>query len=353
MLVVYQQLQYMKNKNPGFQRDGVVNLALNDTALTASYKVLKERLLAVPGVRSVAGSSNMPGSTFGRTGLKPFGAAPEDFYIMSALAVDDEYLDTLSMQLAAGRNYSAKIDTDRTESIVMNESAVSALGWRTEEAVGKVITMGPQQRTVVGVVRDFHFADMRHKVEPVLLFFQNDGPRVLSIRIDRAAPREAIAGIAAAWKEINPAFPFSYKFFTDEYELLFRDDEQFSAILVQFTFIAIVIACLGLYGLSSFSAERKAKEIGIRKVLGAGAGALLKVVLTEYAVLIAVANLLAWAIAWAVMSAWLSGFVYRTDIPLSSFALATLGTALLALVTVGREVLRVMVSRPVSSLRYE
>jgi putative ABC transport system permease protein len=353
MLVVYQQIQYMKNKNPGFQRDGIVNLALNDAALTANYKVLKERLLAVPGVRSVAGSSNMPGNTFGRTGLKPFGAAAEDFYIMSALAVDDEYLDTLSMQLAAGRNYSAKIDTDRTESIILNESAVAALGWRTDEAVGKVITMGQQQRTVVGVVRDFHFADMRHKVEPVLLFFQNDGARVLSVRIDKGSPREAIAGIAAAWKEINPAFPFSYKFFTDEYELLFRDDEQFSAILVQFTFIAILIACLGLYGLSSFSAERKAKEIGIRKVLGAGAGALLKVVLTEYAVLIAVANLLAWAIAWAVMSAWLSGFVYRTDIPLSSFALATLGTALLALVTVGREVLKVMVSRPVNSLRYE
>jgi len=194
---------------------------------------------------------------------------------------------------------------------------------------------------------------MRHRVEPVMLFYQEDAARVLSIRIDKDAPREALDGIAAAWRQVNPAFPFSYKFFTDEYEQLFRDDEEFSAILIRFTFIAIVIACLGLYGLSSFSADRKRKEIGIRKVLGAAAGSLLKVVLSEYVALIAVANLLAWAIAWAVMSRWLAGFVYHTALPLSSFVLATTGTAVLALVTVGREIVRVMQSRPVNSLRYE
>ena len=354
MLVVYQQLDYMKNKNPGFQRDGVVNLTLNDRALTANYDVLKDRLQALPHVLSVAGSSNMPGDTFGRTGVRPFGASSEDFYIMSALAVDAEYLDTLDMKLAAGRNYSVELGADAMESILLNESAVRALGWQTEEAVGKAIAFGPtQQRTVVGVVRDFHFADMRHQVEPVMLFYQERGTNVLSIRIDKDAPREALEGIAAAWREVNPDFPFSYTFFTDEYERLFRDDEEFSAILIQFTFIAIVIACLGLYGLSSFSAERKTKEVGIRKVLGAGAGSLLKVVLSEYVVLIAAANLLAWAVAWYVMSEWLSGFVYRAGIPLSSFVLATTGTALLALLTVGREILKVMRSRPVSALRYE
>jgi putative ABC transport system permease protein len=355
MLVVYQQLQYMKNKNPGFQRDGIVNLTLNDRALVANYGVLKDRLLAVPHVMSVAGSSNMPGNTFGRTGVRLPGAKAEDFYIMSALSMDSAYLDTLSMKLAAGRNYSAATGTDRTDSIILNESAVNALGWQTEEAVGKVLaTGGPgAQRTVVGVVQDFHFADMRHRVEPVMMFYQEDGASILSIRIDKDAPREALDGIAAAWRQVNPAYPFSYKFFTDEYERLFRDDEEFSAILVRFTFIAIVIACLGLYGLSSFSADRKRKEIGIRKVLGAGAGSLLKVALSEYVALIAVANLFAWVIAWNVMSGWLAGFVYHTAIPLSSFVLATAGTAVLALVTVGREIVRVMRSRPVNSLRYE
>ncbi len=295
----------------------------------------------------------MPGDTFGRTGVRPLGADSEDFYIMSALNVDAQYLDTLSMRLAAGRGYSPEFGADATQSLILNESAVRALGWTTEEAVGKTIPMGPAQRTVVGVVEDFHFADMRHEVEPVLLFYRDGPTRVLSVRIAKDAPREALDGIAAAWREVNPEFPFAYTFFTDEYEQLFRDDEEFSNILIQFTFIAIIIACLGLYGLSSFSADRKTKEIGIRKVLGAGAGSLLKVVMKEYVVLIAVANLVTWGVAWYVMSEWLSGFVYRTAIPLSSFALATAGTALLALVTVGREILRVMRSRPVSSLRYE
>ncbi len=353
MLVVYQQLEYMKNTNPGFQRDGIVDLKLNDQALLARYDVLKDRLLALPRVRSVAGSSNMPGNTFGRQGAKPAGAAPDDFYIMSVLAVDDRYLDTLSMKLAAGRGYSAERATDDKESVILNESAVRALGWRTEEAIGKVLVLGNQQRTVVGVVQDFHFADMRHRVEPVMLFYQNGPARMLSIRIDKDSPREAVEDIAAAWQKVNPDFPFGYTFFTDEYNLLFRDDEEFSAILIQFTFVAIVIACLGLYGLSSFSAERKTKEIGIRKVLGAGVGSLLKVVLREYIVLIAIANLLAWGTAWYVMSQWLEGFVYRTDLPLSSFVLATAGTALLALATLGREILKVMRSRPVTSLRYE
>ena len=354
MLVVSQQLDYMKNRDPGFQRDGIVNLTLNDPALLKNRDVLRDRLLALPQVLSVANSTNMPGNTFGRRGVRPLGAASEDFYIMSALVVDDRFLDTLSMKLAAGRSYSEKRGTDSTESIILNESAVRALGWKTDDAVGKVIGLGPgQQRTVVGVVKDFNFADMRHRIEPVMIFYQSTPLRVLSVRIDKNAPREAVEGIAAAWKQVNPNYPFSYSFFTDEYELLFRDDEQFSAILAQFTFIAILIACLGLYGLSSFSAERKTKEIGIRKVLGAGAGSVLKVVVNEYAMLIAVANLLAWGVAWLVMSNWLSGFVFRTEIPWSSFVLATTGTAFLALVTVGREILRVMRSRPVNSLRYE
>jgi putative ABC transport system permease protein len=353
MLVVVQQLDYMKNKNPGFVRDGIVNLTLNDQPLQARFSVLRERLLALPQVVSVGGSSNMPGETFGRTGVRPFSADSEDFYIMSALNVDAQYLDTLSMKIAAGRGYSAEFGADATQSIILNESAVRALKWTNEEAVGKTIPMGPAPRTVVGVVKDFQFADMRHQVEPVLLFYRDGPTRVLSVRIDKNAPREALDGIAAVWRDVNPEFPFAYKFFTEEYERLFRDDEEFSAILIQFTFIAIVIACLGLYGLSSFSAERKTKEIGIRKVLGAGAGSLLKVVLKEYAVLIALANLLAWGIAWYVMSEWLSGFVYRTEIPLSSFVLATAGTALLALVTVGREIFKVMRARPVNSLRYE
>jgi putative ABC transport system permease protein len=267
--------------------------------------------------------------------------------------IDSEYFPTLSMNLAAGRNYAPEFGSDVTAAIILNESAVDALGWSVEEAVGKSLAMGDQQRTVVGVVEDFHFADMRHQIEPVILFYQETNTRVLSVRIDKNAPREAVDAITAAWREINPDYPFSYTFFTDEYNKLFSDDQEFSAMLNQFTFIAIIIACLGLYGLASFSVDQKTKEIGIRKVFGANTGSLLQVVLTEYVVLIVVANLLAWGVAWYVMQQWLAGFAYRIDIPLSGFLVATVGTTLLAFFTVGREIFKVVKSKPVDSLRYE
>jgi putative ABC transport system permease protein len=351
MLVVNQQLNYMRNKNPGFERDGIVNVVLNNPALSANAEILKNRLLEIPQVLAVAGSSNMPGQTFGRIGLRPFGTAAEDFFIMSRLAVDSNYMDTLSMQLLAGRNYSPNYPADAKESIMLNESAVKALGWT--DAVGRTIQMGNQQRTVIGVVRDFHFADMRHQIEPVALLVAGGSPRELSIRIDRNSPREALDGIAAAWEEINPDYPFSYTFFTDEYNKLFRDDAQFSAMLNQFTFVAIIIACLGLYGLASFSADQRTREIGIRKVLGASRVSLLRLVLKEYMTLIVIANLLAWGAAWYVMQAWLAGFAYRTELPFSSFALATAGTLVLALCTIAGQCWRAANADPMKSLRYE
>src|SRR5690606_31138621 len=135
MLVVYQQLTYMKTMNPGFERDGIVNLRLRNPQLLVSYEALKNRLLEIPQVQSVAGSSNMPGETFGRRGLKPFDAQSEDFFIMSALQIDSRYLDTLSMQVLAGRSYSPEFGSDATESIMLNESAARALGWTPQQAV--------------------------------------------------------------------------------------------------------------------------------------------------------------------------------------------------------------------------
>jgi putative ABC transport system permease protein len=354
MLVVQQQLDYMRSKDPGFVRDGVLNLELNDPALQANYAVLKNRLLQLPQVETVASSSNMPGQTFGRRGVTPEGGGENDFFIMSALQIDSAYLDTLGMKLAAGRGYSTDYANDASESLLLNESAVRALGWRNDDAVGRSLGVGNnQRRTVIGVVQDFHFADLRHQIEPVMLTYREEGNRMLSLRMNSGAPEQALAGIAAVWSEINPAFPFSYSFFSQEYESQFSDEEEFSSLLNQFTFIAIIIACLGLYGLASFSAEQKTKEIGVRKVLGAGNGSLLRLILREYAVLMVLANLLAWGLAWVVMQRWLSGFAYRAELPLTSFALATVGTTVVALLTVGRVLVKVLQTRLAETLRYE
>jgi len=354
VLVVYRQLAFMKSLDPGFEHQGIINVTLDDESLMGSAAALRNRLLQVPQVKSVAGSSSKLGSSFSGAGiLKPEESEANAAAEFSAwrLRVDTHYLDTLGMTLVAGRNYASDMPGDVANSVILNETAVRALGW--SDAVGRSVVAGRETRMVVGVIQDFHFADMRREIEPLMLLYEDTGARVLSIRIDGNESGQALAGIESAWQEVNPNYPFSYTFFTDDYNALFHGDETFSRMLVQFTVIAILIACLGLYGLAAFSAEQKTKEIGIRKVLGAGTGALLKVVLQEYVLLLLVANLLAWGTAALVMQQWLAGFAYRIDLPLSSFVLASVGTTLLALLTVGREIAGVVQSRPVLALRYE
>lgn len=354
LLVVYRQLAFMKNQDPGFAHNGIVTLALEDEVLSGNATVLRNRLLQVPQVQAVTGSSSKPGSTFSSiSSLAPAGNDSDAASTVSAwrLRMDEHYLDTLRMTLIAGRNFSSDTPSDATNAIILNESAVRALGW--DDAIGRTVMTGPVQRTVIGVVKDFHFADMRQKIAPVMMLYEPENSRVLSIRINGNVDGSALPGIETAWKDVNPDYPFSYTFFTDDYNQLFRDDEKFSGMLVQFTCIAVVIACLGLYGLAAFSAEQRTREIGIRKVVGAGTAALLKVVLQEYALLLAVANVLAWGIAGIVMYQWLAGFAYRTDLALSSFVLATLGMSALALLTVGREMFRMVRYKPVDALRYE
>ncbi|MGP1609891.1 MAG: ABC transporter permease, partial [Burkholderiales bacterium] len=237
------------------------------------------------------------------------------------------------------------------QSVLLNESAVRSLGW--EQGANRTVLMGGQRRTVVGVVEDFNFASLRHQIEPVVLLRQERGHRMLSIRIDRTQAVLALDGIRAAWEQVNSDYPFEYSFFTEEYNKLMRDDAAFSALLNQFTFIAILIACMGLYGLASFTAERKTREISIRKVMGAGPGHILSLILLEYGVLILIANMLAWTAAYVFVDNWLSAFAYRIDLSWSSFLLASSVTTLLALATVSGEVGSVVRSKPAYALRSE
>lgn len=352
MLVVGKQLDFMRTMNPGFERDGIVNITLTDQVTRgANYDALLNLLRQAPGVVSVGGSSNMPGQTFGRGGIGSENTPPGEFTVISRLVIDDHFLDTLSMNLVEGRGYSSEYPADMQQSVLLNQSAVRALGW--EDGANRTVLMGGQPRTVVGVVEDFHFASLRHQIEPVVLLKQESGHRILSIRIDRAQPRLALDGIRDAWEQINPDYPFEYSFFTEEYNRLMQDDETFSSLLNQFTFIAILIACLGLYGLASFTAERKTREISIRKVLGAGPGHVMSLVLFEYGVLILAANALAWTAAYIFVDNWLAAFAYRIDMSWSSFLLASVGTTLLAILTVSGEVGNVVRSKPAYALRSE
>lgn len=351
MLVVSDQLSFMKNKDVGFEREGIINIRLQDPVLRTNYEALKTELQAMPEIQALATSSNMPGLGYGRTGVRPEGSDPDDFWIMSVVNIDANYLDAMNMKLLEGRGYSESISSDVDDAVMLNASAVKAIGW--ESAIGRTLGSGENQRTIVGVVEDFHFTNMRHEIEPLILNYSPDGNGFLSLRVSGSELRSALGKIETVWRQVNPDHPFEYSFFADDFDNLFNDDEEFSLMLFQFTFIAIVVACLGLYGLASFSADQKTKEIGIRKVLGAPVSSIILLVMKEYGVLILLANILAWPIMWLVLDAWLSGFVYRIDLALPNFVLASLATALIAAATVSREIYRVVSNNPVQALRYE
>lgn len=351
MLIVNNQLSYMQHKDVGFDKHGIVNIRLVDQILMSHYQSLNNELAKIPEVEAVAGSNNMPGFTFGRRGVVPVGIDSTDPWIVSAMAIDDRYLAAMNMDIVEGRGFSSDIATDVTNSVIINESAARAIGW--EQAVGKTVRMGQTTRTVVGVVNDFHFASMRHSIEPVFLFYQPRASSVLSIKLNEANFNAGLAKIREAWQRVNPSHPFEYTVFAADFDALQEGDKEFFSMLFQFTFIAIFIACLGLFGLVSFSASQKTKEIGIRKVLGATAGSVVQLISREYVLLIIVANVIAWPLAYLAMNNWLSGFAYRTALNPWNFLLAGLITAVIAMVTVSREIFRVSQANPVLALRYE
>jgi putative ABC transport system permease protein len=242
----------------------------------------------------------MPGLGYGRTGIQPEGSNPDDQYIMSVVSMDEKFLDTMNIRLLEGRGYSEDIGTDAQESVILNAAAIRAMGW--ESGLGRTVTLGGAERSIIGIVDDFHFTNMRYEIEPLIMNYQEGANAFLSLKVNGNDLRSAMEKIEQTWRQVYPNHPFEYSFFTEEFENLFGDDEEFSTMLFQFTFIAIIVACLGLYGLASFSADQKTKEIGIRKVLGAPSTNIAMLVIKEYGLLIVAANLLAWPIMWLVLN---------------------------------------------------
>ncbi len=350
------QLNFLKNKDLGFAKDQVVNFQLNDPGLGEQVEAFKDKIEQYDKVANAAFSSNMPGRTFGRTGVRPEGTTQEEEpWIVSAMSMNEDYLDVMNMELAEGRNYAEEFGADQEQSIIVNEAFVKEVGWDT--GVGRKITLGnDQERTIVGVVKDFHFASMRHAIEPVILFYNPNANSNLSVRItdDISGTMSNIAGV---WNEIYPDHPFEYEFFDEEFDQIFKSDEDFSTLAMNFTWLAIFIACLGLFGLSAYMAEQRRKEIGIRKVLGSKISQVVMLLSKEFILLILIANFIAWPVAYWATNNWLSDFQYRIELLSFSSIMIFVASGILALfiglLTVSYQSIAASVANPVDSLRNE
>lgn len=355
-IFIYRQLQFIKNKNLGFSKDQIVTFRMNDPGLAGNMVTFRDKLTEYESVESAGLSSNMPGRTFGRTGITPEGV-PEDEenWIVSALSFDAHYPGVMDIEIVQGRNYSDKSGTDQEEAILVNEALVEQVGW--EEPVGKKLTFGNgTERTIIGVVRNFHFASMRHSIEPLIMFYNPNANGNLSVKVSGNIS-SAMDFIEKEWNETYPDYPFEYEFFDEEFDTIFRSDESFSQLIANFTWLAIFIACLGLFGLSAHTAEQRRKEIGVRKVMGSSVSQIVVLLSREFVFLIVIANVLAWPLAYFAMTAWLGDFQYRIDL-LSTQNLMVYGVAgvlalLIGLITVSYQSVSAAIVNPVKSLRSE
>jgi putative ABC transport system permease protein len=350
-IVVSDQLNYIMDRDTGYNRENVLALTLNNSELQSGAQVFREELLREPAVHSVSRSSSLPGRGLNRMRVFPEGTTDDDVWITNVLSIDESWLDVLGVRLHSGRNFSSEYGTDQQQAVLINEAAARELGW--EEPLGRQILVSGQQRQVVGVLSDFHFASLRHQVEPLIMLYNPNGGGVLSIRLTPGETQAAIASIGKVWNESYPNFPFEYSFLSDEFSQLYSEESHLSAITSWFAVLAIFIACLGLFGLAAYSAESRAREISIRKVMGASVASIMTLLSKEFTKLVLVATVIAAPVGYYLMNRWLEDFAYRIELGPGVFLLAGLVAVLIALITVSWQSTKAALMNPVNSLRSE
>jgi len=357
-VIVYSQITFMKNKELGFDKEHIVVITGMRESLGKSYRSIRSELLSLSGVIDVGASDLVPSRGHLVAPFLPEGFADDQVLAMDYLDVDAHYIPTMDITIAAGRNFSEDLATDPDESVLINETAAKKIGW--ENPVGKRFVFRPPPNrgetfyvTVIGVVKDFHMQSLREEIEPLIIFNNYDSLSMLSIRIAPDDISHTLDLIEKKWKELNPDRTFHYLFLDDSFDSQYRQEERLRTITFYFSFLAVLIGCLGLFGMASFTAEQRTKEIGIRKVLGASVFGIVRLLAKEFLLLVIAANLLALPVAYFFMNRWLQSFAYRMNIQAWAFVLTGVLSLFIALITVSYQALRAAFSDPVNALRYE
>src|SRR5579871_116997 len=357
-IVIASQLQYMNDQQLGFNKDQQVILPLQDQQAMKYYAVLKDELLKNPDIINVTAASTYPGIPNVEDLLfYAEGKTKSDQVDIHLATVENDYFKTLGLSIIAGRGFSKEFTGD-SNSIVLNETAVRELGYDTKTVVGKKINtdfQGVHSGMVIrGVVKDFNFESLYNTIKPFGFTTSLDNPHSYVIANVRTSHYTGlIKEMENAWGRVNPGIPFEYSFLDNELQKNYQKDQRAAAILSYFTMVAIGIACLGLFGLSAFSAEQRTREIGIRKVLGASATNVASLLSKDFIKLVLLATVIGSPLAWFIMNKWLEDFAYRIDVSWWMIAIAGLLAILIALITVSLQTIRAAIANPVKSLRTE
>jgi len=360
-IVTWQQLNLLKNQQLGFNKEQKIVLPMQQSYKNSesSYTPLKNELLKTPGVKAVTSGSTYPGiPDLNDMLFYAEGKSANEVVDVHLSAIENNYVETLGIQVIEGRSFSKDFTAD-SAGIILNEAAVKEFGYKPGNAVGKKIQYdfagNHAVLEIVGVVKNFNFESLHNEIKPcgftTGVFANKYGYVIASVKTNDYSG--VLANIEKSWTVINPGTPFVYSFLDQDFQRNYEREEQTSRIIVYFTIIAILIACLGLFGLAAFSAEQRIREIGIRKILGASVTDVTALLSKDFIKLILIAIVIASPVAWYVMNKWLQAFAYRINITWWMFAAAALSTVLVALITVSFQSIKAAIANPVKSLRTE
>ncbi|GAB3914082.1 ABC transporter permease [Larkinella knui] len=355
-IVIYRQLAYMQTTKLGFDKAQLLYVRLKGDLRGKALR-LKSEVEPLPGVAHASVATSNMVDMNNSTTIEWEGQKPKDEFLITQMNVDADFVKTVGMSLVAGRNFSARITSDTASKLgtyLINETAAKRMGWTPASALGKRVKFWGTDGTIIGVVKDFHFRPLHVSIAPFIFRFRpKDFYFTLLVKTKPRLVTQTLTDIAKVYKKLDPDHPISYGFVDQDLDAQYRSEQRIGRIILCFSILTILVSCLGLFGLTAFTAEQRTKEIGVRKVLGASVASIVALLSKDFLKLVVIALLIASPIAWYAMNRWLESFVYKIDIQWWVFALAAVLAIGIALLTVSYQSIKAALMNPVSSLRSE
>jgi putative ABC transport system permease protein len=346
-VIVNRQMHYIRNMNLGIEKDHILCLDLKGS-LKDRYQVLKNEISRNTSVIAVSAASDAPAGNHWSITLNEWeGRDTDAHYLLDILSVDHDYLEVFGLNQVEGRFFRAEETSGEELPIVVNETAIKAMGMK--DPIGKRI----REFRIIGVIEDYHFDSLHNAISPLGMICTPDDYDELLVKIQPENLPETLAAIKKSWSEVAPDYPFEFRFLDESIDALYKNDRKIGKVINIATILALFIACLGLFGMASFSAERRTKEIGIRKVFGASIPSIFFLLSTQFSKWVIAANVIAWPVAYFVMNKLLQVYAYRTSLNILYFVFAAAIALLIAMLTVSYQILKAALANPVDSLHYE
>jgi putative ABC transport system permease protein len=352
--MVLKQLTFIQNREIGLNKDQVIEIGIRRADLPKGNVFLKE-INKDPSVIASTLTDFSFKSGISNIALLPEGAAENEITSQPVISVDENFIKTFQVKVAAGREFSNSVVTDTTGDFMVNETAVKLFGWKSaQDAIGKKIDWGLGKKgEVIGVVKDFNFHSLHDNIQPLIIHILPSWYRFIAIRVKPDNLPQTLENLEATWKQIATDSPFDYTFLDDDFANLYKEEQNLRSVLSLFTFLSIFIACLGLFGLAAFTIKQRFKEIAVRKVLGASVTGIVGLLSKDFLLLITIASVIAFPISWWGMHKWLQDFAYKTNIDWRYFIAAGILALLIALITISYQAIKAAITKPVKSLRTE